>query len=395
VPSVFAWLDSDDDQRRRMLAVVELFKDEGTVDELGVGAIRDTIADVLFPGTSVLHTRARYLLFVPWLLQAVHRMTTTAAAVAELRRLEIRLIHSLLAGGEEQGVIGRQAKERLKRMPSAAYWAALRRYGIRTWDATVESHFRTVLSAQKRRRSEPERDDAEAAGVPRVTGLDPNLPPAPADLLTEASFRLSAIEADFLRDHLLATTGGSLLAWLLARRETMAGEYIWLHAAYNDFPADLRNLINHGRRFHVFTRGAALLYNLMLAERRDSTDLIDRYASELAAWQEALRDTAALSGWDLGEFWAVLRSHNPRISEATRVFVTSWVERVSGVDVTKDEGLRDLIRRRELQMKGGRARLVNASALDAWKGGSGLVPLDYRWGVAQRLVGDILEAEDG
>jgi hypothetical protein len=46
VSSVLAWLDSDDDQRRRMLAVVELFKDEGTVDELGIGAIRDTISDV-------------------------------------------------------------------------------------------------------------------------------------------------------------------------------------------------------------------------------------------------------------------------------------------------------------------------------------------------------------
>lgn len=379
-----------------MLAVVELFKDEGTVDELGIGAIRDTIADVLFPGTSVLHTRARYLLFVPWLLQYAQRMTRTAAAVVELRHLEIQLVYSLLAGGEIQGVIGRQAKERLKRMPSTAYWAAIHRFGIRTWDTTVEGHFRMALSADKTRRVEPERDDAAAVGVRRVTGLDPHLPPAPADLLTATRFRLSATEADFLRDRLLATTGGSLLAWLLTHRETTAGDYIWLHSAFHDFPADLRNLIDHGRRFHVLMRGAALLYNLMLAELRDSTELTDRYASELAVWQEELPETAALSGWDLGDFWAVLRSHNPRVGEPTRMFVTGWAERVSErVDVTADERLRDLIKRRELQLKGGRARLVNPSALDAWKGRSGLVPLDYRWGVARRLVGDILEAEDG
>ncbi len=65
VTSQIAWVDHDDSQRRRMLAVIELFKEEGTVDELGIGAIRDAIADILFPGTSVLHTRTRYLLFIP------------------------------------------------------------------------------------------------------------------------------------------------------------------------------------------------------------------------------------------------------------------------------------------------------------------------------------------
>jgi hypothetical protein len=37
-----------------MLEVVDLFKEEGTVDELGIGSIRDARADSLFAGTSVL-----------------------------------------------------------------------------------------------------------------------------------------------------------------------------------------------------------------------------------------------------------------------------------------------------------------------------------------------------
>jgi Family of unknown function (DUF6361) len=74
--STFGWLDADNEQRRRMLEVVDLFKEEGTVDELGIGSMRDAIADVLFPGTSVLHTRLRYVLFIPWLLQrAAHKAT--------------------------------------------------------------------------------------------------------------------------------------------------------------------------------------------------------------------------------------------------------------------------------------------------------------------------------
>jgi hypothetical protein len=55
--SAFGWLDTDNEQRRKMLEVVDLFKEEGTVDELGIGSIRDALADALFPGTSVLHSQ--------------------------------------------------------------------------------------------------------------------------------------------------------------------------------------------------------------------------------------------------------------------------------------------------------------------------------------------------
>lgn len=43
----------------------------GTLDELGIGSIRDTFSDELFPGTSTIQTRARYFLFVPWIMQMV------------------------------------------------------------------------------------------------------------------------------------------------------------------------------------------------------------------------------------------------------------------------------------------------------------------------------------
>jgi hypothetical protein len=49
--------------------------------------------------------------------------------------------------------------------------------------------------------------------------------------------------------------------------------------------------------------------------------------------------------------------------------------------VADDQALRALVRQREIRLKGGRARLVNAAALDAWRGRSGLVRLDYRWPV--------------
>ncbi len=49
--------------------MLQLFSDKGTVDDLGIGTVRDAISNSLFPGTSVIQTRARYFLFVPWLFR--------------------------------------------------------------------------------------------------------------------------------------------------------------------------------------------------------------------------------------------------------------------------------------------------------------------------------------
>jgi hypothetical protein len=65
--SSFTWLDSSEQQRRQMLDVIHLFREKETRDELGIGAIRDAFADLLFPGTSTIQTRARYFLFIPWI----------------------------------------------------------------------------------------------------------------------------------------------------------------------------------------------------------------------------------------------------------------------------------------------------------------------------------------
>src|ERR1700730_16736842 len=43
--------------------------EQDTRDEIGFLLIHQGFADRFFPGTSVLHTRVRYALFVPWLFQ--------------------------------------------------------------------------------------------------------------------------------------------------------------------------------------------------------------------------------------------------------------------------------------------------------------------------------------
>lgn len=119
--SYFAWLDHSESQRRRMTEVVAPLREKGTLDELGIGSVRDALSDMLFPGGSVLHTRARYLLLVPWLCRRVEQeRVASRRAMAKLREYEIQLIAALVAGGESRGVIGVDARGRLKQTPSLA-----------------------------------------------------------------------------------------------------------------------------------------------------------------------------------------------------------------------------------------------------------------------------------
>jgi len=69
--STFAWLDHSDSDCRKALDVVDLFREQDTRDELGIGTVRDALADSLFPGISTPRTWAKHLLFISLLYQAL------------------------------------------------------------------------------------------------------------------------------------------------------------------------------------------------------------------------------------------------------------------------------------------------------------------------------------
>ncbi len=130
--SFIAWLDTSPEQQKRMREIVRLFEDTETIDELGIGQIRDTFSNLLFPGTSVLLTRARYYLFVPWAFQlaAERKKASPAAILTTAENYERSLIEAIRKSGDLEGLIGRQAGTKVRTLPSQIYWGGLASYGI-------------------------------------------------------------------------------------------------------------------------------------------------------------------------------------------------------------------------------------------------------------------------
>src|SRR5215210_1967417 len=145
--SSFTWLDYSEHERRKMLDVVHLFQEKDTRDELGIGAVRDAFADLLFPGTSTIQRRARYFLFIPWMYLKLEKGKVPSNSINRRSRdEEIALIKVLVRSDDSSGVIGERARRNLKRLPSNIYWQGLGRWGIRLFPGSQDQYFRSLDS---------------------------------------------------------------------------------------------------------------------------------------------------------------------------------------------------------------------------------------------------------
>lgn len=397
--SFLAWLDYSEHERRKMLDVIHLFKEQDTRDELGIGSVRDAFADLFFPGTTTIQTRARYFLFVPWMYQKLERQRVSSSEIASRAwREEVALIKALSRADDRAGTIGIDAQEKLKRMPSSVYWYGLGILGIRLFPGSQAQYHRSLDRYYLALGRGQKNDDEEwlEGSIPR--NWHAGLPKPPADFPQHASHRLTTEEANYLRERILTSRAcqHSLLAYLVdAGWEPANVDFAWQHPRFSDLPLNLQDQLTHARNFSDVIHGAALLYNLMLAEKSGRDLLIDHYRAMLQGWAAELDERqAALSSWDRQRFWEIARSCNVRITALTSAFINAWfeiaIDQHAAATIADRPQARRLIHERERQLKRALARLDNQRQLEQWSGESGTRRLDYRWPVARTIIEDIL-----
>ena len=130
------WIDFSKEDRQKAFDVINLLSEQGAVDELGIGVIRDAFANYFFPGTSTIQTRAKYFLIVPYVLREAVDGKYGKDANRVLRAIDsaekdcgIRLLE---ADPKAEGVIGSRVlpKGWVARKPSDIYWNGIRTFGI-------------------------------------------------------------------------------------------------------------------------------------------------------------------------------------------------------------------------------------------------------------------------
>ena len=196
----------------------------GVRDEVGFLALHQGFADRFFPGTSVLHTRLRYVLFVPWLLDTVAERGGTDFA-ERFSVAETALAGQLNRQKKPEGVIGgRVWPDPAVQPPSMAYWTALGTWRILRArpDGSAPSRAETLRRMANRPARRGRATDDEDAALEEDGGSTfVKLPPRPKGVGTSdgsVSFELETLEREFLRRHLLGLRRhGSKELSLLAR----------------------------------------------------------------------------------------------------------------------------------------------------------------------------------
>lgn len=388
--SHLAWLDTSESERRRMMHIIDLFQQKGTVDELGLGGIRDTISDVLTPGTSTIQTRARYFFFIPWIYLALERKRTPAERVAaKARSMEIELSAVLKESSDSAGTIGLLAGASLKRLASSVYWAGLKRLGFRLFDGAQDRYHRRFGTTVQI-------VDEESAERTLSTNWNPHIPAAPDSFPESLSLALTKEEATFFAEQIAMHAPDSLLQFLVDNRELGEGvNFPWEHSRVGEMGPDLRRWLNHAWFYSDVMYGAALLYNLMLAEKGKRDELHESYSADFEDWAESIEARRApLVAWSRQEFWSLVRRENPRTSVPAEQFSNQWIDSVvaaqSALALRDDKAARRSIEEREYRLKTSRARLRSPAHLELWGGASSAEKFNYRWGITQSIVRDIV-----
>lgn len=400
MPSSLSWLDFDHAARERSQALLAFFNEPGTRDELGIGNIRDALADQLFPGTSTIQTRLRYMLLVPWVYQQLEADRVPAARFPErARQLEIELIGALIANGSsedesDRSIIGAASRASLQRLPSSVYWAGLGHWGIRQFAGSQNDYHQAINQIYAARHAVGRKDDGELDGLITTT-WHPKLPKRSSRFPGKESLRLTLQEAEFLRDQVLQTHRGSYLAWLMGLAIPDDSAFPWEYTRAADLPAEIAYTVRHARLFSRLMHGASLLYNLLLARQMGRDDWVGAHSESLARWQEAT-NWSELADWNLDQFFDLVAISGYRIHAGAQTFVRQWRDTAceSRKDIAQDADATALVRNREISLKKSLSRFTNPSALARWSGSSGGSALEYRWTTVRQYLWDLRQGLD-
>ena len=376
-----------------MRDIIKLFTDRDSRDELGLGQVRDAISDGLFPGTSVLLTRARYLLFVPWCFQLAEGRPD-AAGLAE--RHERLLICTLRKSGNDDlsGLLGARVGQALQTLPSTIYWGTLRRYGIvreeYAWKTDV---FRPLTRSV---------DGDDEGARKTASAWSHTIPPMPPEFphRLDDGFRLLREEAGWLRDRIFDRAPGTVIAHLMDHVPLKESRSPWSDPGVRSVEGAAAELLRNAEAFSTAMHGARCSTTCCLPK---STSVISRRSGEsilrllistgtsLPFGRRGPTRLESLTGklevCGAGSLAPRRRRLRPaRNASSPTGLLTSRATTPTRSPTTV---ARKVVRDRERRQKGALARLGNPKRLSAWSGAAGAGALTFRWTTVRDIVLDI------
>lgn len=391
------WIDFSERDRKKALDVIHLLQEQGTVDELGIGIVRDAFANIFFPGTSTVQTRAKYFFIVPYVMKEAcdNSKNTTPEQIVRIVDSEERQCAVIM--GNNDGVIGRDVILTggwVERRPSNIYWNGIKKLGIFTYPKLSayeyyrEELIRRTMKANEtqgnRSGEENEQDDvsATASGRRGFWNLPPEYDSSWHDNLT---IDLQPWEAKWMRKCISENLQDSLFKHIVDNNidvelfSTTDDAFKALtEFVYDDVSEKMKCLLTLANQFNSLVYLCRILYNIVLSDGNNKT------ASEL--WTSEQKRMKDIINLDIDLLIRSLNISKRRVKSFLSDMKNFLIE--DKIDKAKER-----IVKREVELKGPqRAKLKRRGDFndDTWIGG---YLLDYRFSPTARLIKDIYKAE--
>ena len=394
------WIDFSKSERSKILSVLDMLSEAGTLDELGIAPIRDGFANLFFPGTSTIQTRAKYFFAVPYALKQLERGTETNPnkVLKELDTIERSCGELLLRqNSEEPGIIGKrslQGGKWVKRSPADIYWAGLRQYGIFSGGNMSLAEYVRISCALKSQKSalrnlgnrndnaeENECDDKNAGDIEKIQFW--KMPLYREDWMSDFCMNLSDDEALFLKNQMIEHCEESMLGYILKNNLLEVLDCQAFHdigCVIENFPAHMQEDFKVAVSFSRFIYAIRTVYNVILSDGNNQ-----RANEELERQKEEFIEIANIDVDGIMDRLKIY--HNPML----RKFLKQAKEYMQHNQM---EELKKCITSREVQLKGtNRAKTTHPGEFnpEEWYGGGAL---DYRFQNAKVLLADIMIKEE-
>ena len=409
--SAIGWVDFSSEHREKVKSVIDLLSAPGVIDELGIGVIRDSFSDSLFPGISTIQTRAKYFLTVPRIFKDYEKLPahkrrrrTLADYVNDHENQCMEWMVENHTNDPQDGIIGESFVNKqgeVQRKPSSVYWTGIRQFGLIRTDLSLQVFCRRFANPDQ-----PLQDLVE--GNEKTRGDDPdasvqtndsiNGPAYDEDWIETLTIYLSHDEASFLSRQIEARVPLSLLGQILIdgdmRRRFLELSEDWNFTTLVDesafiaqFPERLQRTMVAARDFWQLMYGAHIRYNCLLQQKHGTRHLQQEFESQWEEWCGKLQ-SFPWQRWDTGFLWEQTKLHHRRVKDYTVDFVQTWIEGVhNGADTSR---LDTLVFRQERLNKKNRARL-HPDAEESVGKWIGIADLNYRLPQARTIIRDIDE----
>jgi len=403
------WIDFSPDHRDRVAAVLDMLKPEGVVDELGIGSIRDALADEMFPGISTIQTRAKYFFIIPYLLYDYQRLSSAQQKKISpdkyLENQEYEVMWKLAEQYEHKegiGVIGitKYRPQKIMRRPSAIYWNGLAVFDlIRHGRLGVNSFLQSragmaeSLAAVTPQGDDSPRDDLD---VEYTNRFHLKLP-YDQDWLKNLSLDLTQSEAKLLSDRIRATGKECLISSLVENRARFKvlenantfADFCRVSVNQKLLSPEIQSRVVLAHDFSEVMFGAHCAYNCILQKQKFS---LSTFEDNWSDWRKALRTSMLdYNGFDMDEAISLA----PNLRSHTSHFVRDWWQfsTSSSQSIQKRNAL---VETQEFNTKRHKARIRQNRHDDVSDGKwIGLSRLDYRMYQVKAILKDVFTGLKG